>query len=65
MSRKGTHNVKFFAEKIDKKAIVPYMHAWQRHGKHVGLQRPVRAVAGHAAHGKREQHHGKAEVIWN
>ena len=31
--------------------------------KNVGLQRPARAVAGHAAHVQREQQHGKAEVI--
>ncbi len=35
----------------------------QQHGKHVRLQPPARAIAGHIAHGQRRQHHGSAEVI--
>ena len=35
----------------------------QRHGKHVRLLPPARAVVGHAAHGLRKRHHGNAEVI--
>ena len=35
----------------------------QRHRKDVRLQQPARAVAGHAAHRQRQQHHGMAEVI--
>ena len=27
------------------------------------MRRPAQAVAGHAAHGQRQQHHGKAEII--
>ena len=42
---------------------MPYMNAWQRHGKYIRLQRPAQAVAGHAAHGQRQQQHGNAEVI--
>jgi len=32
----------------------------QRHGKHVRLRPPARAVAGHAANGQRRQHHANA-----
>ena len=35
----------------------------QRHRKHVGLQRPARAVVGDVAHDQPRRHHGKAEVI--
>ena len=42
---------------------MPYMHAWQRHGKYVGLQLPARAVAGYVAHGHLRQQLGNAEVI--
>lgn len=27
------------------------------------MRRPAQAVVGHAAHGQRQQHHGKAEII--
>ncbi len=32
-------------------------------GKQVRLRPPAQAVAGHAAHGQRKQHHANAEVI--
>ena len=35
----------------------------QRHGKHVRLPPPARAVAGHTAHGQLGQNYGNAEVI--
>ena len=35
----------------------------QRHRKHVGLQRPARAVVGDVANHQPRRHHGKAEVI--
>ena len=31
-------------------------------GRHVCLQPPAQAVAGHVAHNQRRQHHGNAEV---
>ncbi|MFC2814527.1 MAG: hypothetical protein ACFN4S_12050, partial [Prevotella conceptionensis] len=35
----------------------------QRHGKHVRLLPPARAVVGNAAHGQQGLHHGNADVI--
>jgi len=54
-----------FWQKNRQNTIIPYTNAWQRHGKCVRLRLAVQAVAGHAAHGQRKQHHGKAEVRWN
>ena len=40
------------------------MHAHrQRHRKHLRLRPQARAVAKHAAHAQRRQHHANAEVI--
>ena len=36
---------------------------WATTRKKVGLRRPAQAVAGHAAHGQQQQHHGNAEII--
>ena len=36
---------------------------WATARKHIGLQRPARAVARHDAHGQRQQHHGNTEII--
>ena len=41
---------------------MPYMLTWQQYGKQIRLQRPAQALAGHAAHGQRQQHHANAEV---
>ena len=54
-----------FWQKNRQKTISLHINAWQRNGKHVRLRPPVWGLAGHAAHGQREQHHGKAEVRWN
>ena len=44
----------------DKDGHTIYTAHGQRHGKHVRLRPPARAVAGHAAHGQRGQHHADA-----
>jgi len=54
--------LKFLLKTRQKKTIIPYMYAWQQHGKQIRLQRPAQALAGHAAHGQRQQHHANAEV---
>ena len=54
-----------FWQKNRQKTIPLHINAVQRNGKCVRLRLAVKAVTGHAAHGQRKQHHGKAEVIWN
>ena len=54
-----------FWQKNRQKTISLHISAWQRNGKSVRLRPPVWGLAGHAAHGQRKQHYGKAEVIWN
>ena len=61
--KKGTHNVKFSTENLTKTIILHARASGQRHRKHVGLQRPARAVVGDVAHHQPRRHHEKAEVI--
>ena len=63
MGKKGTHSVKFLTENKTKQ-IMPCTRAkGNGDGKHVCLQTPAQAVAAHAAHNQRRQHHANAEVI--
>ena len=52
-----------FLPKTRQKGCVAYTHMGNAHGKHVRLQPPRRAVAGHAAHGQWRQYHGNVGVI--
>ena len=52
-----------FLPKTRQNKFVSDTREWVTKLKNVGLQRLAQAVVGHAAHGQREQHHGKAEVI--
>ena len=48
--------------KTRQRGCVAYTHMGNGHGKHVRLQPPARAVAGHAAHDQRRQYHGNVGV---
>ena len=52
-----------FLPKTRQNKFIADTREWVTKLKNVGLQRLAQAVAGHAAHGQREQHHGNAEVI--
>ncbi len=52
-----------FLPKTRQNKFIADTREWVTKLKNVGLQRLAQAVAGHAAHGQPEQHHGKAEVI--
>ena len=52
----------FLLKTIQKKSTVN-SREWATARKNVGLRRAAQAVAGHAAHGQRQQRHGNAEII--
>ena len=63
VNKKGTHNVKIRTENKTKQ-IKPCARAkGNGDGMLVSLQPPAQAVAGHAAHSQRRQHHANAEEI--
>ena len=62
MDKKGTHNVKIYAEN-QTKTILLHTRAWATAQKTPSLTTAARAVAKHAAHGQRRQYHANAEVI--
>jgi len=62
VDKKGTHNVKIYTENQTKTSLL-HTRAWATAQKTPSLTTAARAVAKHAAHGQRRQHHANAEVI--
>ena len=63
VDKNGTFSVKNIAEKWTKRDVTIISAHGQQQGKHVRLQPPAQAVAGHAVYKQRKQHHENAEVI--
>ena len=61
--KKGTQNVKFLTENKTTQIMPRTRAKGNSDGMLVSLQPPAQAVAAHAAHSQRRQHHANAEVI--